>query len=156
MLLQERNLTDEDQWLELINLYGGNPLWLNIIADAIEDLCDASVAQFLSCSTLYLGDLESILERIFQRLSELEKQVIFWLANQETAVDISITPTDFPHSHSDLWKAIQSLKRRCLVEKVMEAEGSFFTIQPVVKSFGKMLQRYALGNREQGTGNSKL
>ncbi|NES68847.1 MAG: AAA family ATPase, partial [Okeania sp. SIO2D1] len=73
------------------------------------------------------------------RLSELEKQVIFWIANQETAVDISITPTDFPHSHSDLWKGIQSLKRRCLVEKVMEAECSFFTIQPVVKSFSKML-----------------
>ncbi|NEP86481.1 MAG: hypothetical protein F6K18_06380 [Okeania sp. SIO2C2] len=139
MLLQERNLTDEDRWLELINLYGGNPLWLNIIADAIEDLCDASVAQFLSCSTLYLGDLEPILERIFQRLSELEKQVIFWIANQETTVDISITPADFPHSHSDLWKGIQSLKRRCLVEKIMETEGSFFTIQPVVKSFGKML-----------------
>ncbi|MDY7004334.1 MAG: NB-ARC domain-containing protein [Cyanobacteriota bacterium] len=139
MLLQERNLTDEDKWLELINLYGGNPLWLNIIADAVEDLCDGNVAKFLSCSTLYLGDLESILERIFQRLSELEKQVIFWLANQETAVDISITPADFPHSHSDLWKGIQSLKRRCLVEKVVETEGSFFTIQPVVKSFGRML-----------------
>ncbi|NET45488.1 MAG: AAA family ATPase [Okeania sp. SIO2B3] len=172
MLLQERNLTDEDRWLELINLYGGNPLWLNIIADAVEDLCDGNVAQFLSCSTLYLGDLEPILERIFQRLSELEKQVIFWIANQETAVDISITPADFPHSHSDLWKGIQSLKRRCLVEKlreteglfegechsplhiwketqslkrrclvekVMETEGSFFTIQPVIKSFGKML-----------------
>lgn len=139
MLLQERNLTDEDRWLELINLYSGNPLWLNIIADAVEDLCDGSVAQFLSCSTLYLGDLEPILERTFQRLSELEKQVIFWMTNQETAVDISITPADFPLSHSDLWKGIQSLKRRCLVEKVMETEGSFFTIQPVVKSFGKIL-----------------
>lgn len=138
-ILQQRNLTDEEKWLDLINLYDGNPLWLNIIADAVEDLCDGSVAQFLSCPTLYLGDLEPILERIFQRLSELEKQVIFWIANQEKAVDISITPADFPLSHSDLWKGIQSLKRRCLLERVMETKGSFFTIQPVIKSFGKML-----------------
>ncbi|NEN89868.1 MAG: ATPase, partial [Okeania sp. SIO3H1] len=152
MLLQERNLTDEDKWLELINLYSANPLWLNIIADAVEDLCDGNVAQFLSCSTLYLGDLESILERIFQHLSESEKQVIFWMANQETAVDVSITPADFPLSHSDLWKGIQSLKRRCLVEKVMETEGSFFTIQPVVKSFGKMLLALDI-SRKEGVGS---
>lgn len=82
MLLQERNLTDEDRWLELINLYSANPLWLDIIGNAVSDLCDGNVAQFLSCKSLYLGDLEPILERIFQRLSELEKQVIFWLAHQ--------------------------------------------------------------------------
>ncbi|MDJ0556505.1 MAG: ATP-binding protein [Microcoleaceae cyanobacterium MO_207.B10] len=138
-ILESKKLTDEDKWLDLINLYNGNPLWLNIIADAVEDLCDRNVAQFLSCKNLYLGDLEPILERNFQRLSELEKQVILWIANQETAVDISNIPPDFPLSHSDLWKGIQSLKRRCLVEKVMEIEGSFFTIQPVVKSFSKIL-----------------
>ncbi|WP_168186610.1 hypothetical protein [Hydrocoleum sp. CS-953] len=27
----------------MINLYSGNPLWLNIIADAVEDLCDRNV-----------------------------------------------------------------------------------------------------------------
>ncbi|MGK7953728.1 MAG: hypothetical protein AB4063_00455 [Crocosphaera sp.] len=69
----------------------------------------------------------------------MEKQVIFWLANQENTVDISTTPVDFPLSHSDLWKGIQSLRRRCLVEKVMETDGSFFTIQPVIKSFVKIL-----------------
>ena len=116
-ILESKNLTDQDKWLELINLYSGNPLWLNIIADAVEDLCDGNVTQFLSCKNLYLGDLEPILERNFQRFSELEKQVIFWIASQEMAVDISNTPPDFPISHSDLWKAIQSLKRRCLVTK---------------------------------------
>ncbi|NEQ38013.1 MAG: AAA family ATPase, partial [Okeania sp. SIO3I5] len=56
-ILEGRNLTDEDKWLDLINLYSGNPLWLNIIADAVEDLCDGNIAQFLSCKNLYLGDL---------------------------------------------------------------------------------------------------
>lgn len=117
VILKSRNLTDEEQWLELINLYSGNPLWLNIIADAVEDLCDRNVTQFLSCPSIYLGDLEPILERYFQGLSELEKQVILWIASQETAIDISTTPPDIPLLQSDLWKAIQSLKRRCLVTK---------------------------------------
>ncbi|NES03408.1 MAG: AAA family ATPase [Okeania sp. SIO2F4] len=130
-ILESKNLTDKDQWLELINLYSGNPLWLNIIADAVEDLCDGNVAQFLSCKNLYLGDLEPILEIIFQHLSELEKQVILWIANQETAVDISNTPPDFPLSHSDLWKAIQSLKRRCLVTK----KDNLFAILTVLKQY---------------------
>lgn len=130
-ILEGKNLTDEDKWLDLINLYAGNPLWLNIIADAVEDLCDRNVAQFLSCKNLYLGDLEPILERIFQCLSELEKQVIFWIASQETAVDISNIPPDFPLSHSDLWKAIQSLKRRCLVTK----QDNLFAILPVMKQY---------------------
>jgi len=117
VILKNRNLTDEDKWLELINLYSGNPLWLNIIADAVEDLCDRNVTQFLSCPSIYLGDLEPILEKYFQRLSELEKQLILWIASQEKAIDISNSPPDLPLSHSDLWKAIQSLKRRCLVTK---------------------------------------
>ena len=117
VILKSRNLTDKDKWLELINLYSGNPLWLNLIADAVEYLCDRNVTQFLSCPSIYLGDLEPILERYFQGLSELEKQVILWIASQETAIDISTTPPDIPLLQSDLWKAIQSLKRRCLVTK---------------------------------------
>ncbi len=130
-ILKGRNLTDEDKCLDLINLYNGNPLWLNIIADAVEDLCDGNVAQFLSCKNIYLGDLEPILEIIFQRLSELEKQVILWIANQETGVDISNTSPDFPLSHSDFWKAIQSLKRRCLVTK----QDKLFILLAVMKQY---------------------
>ncbi|MGD1699664.1 hypothetical protein [Dapis sp. BLCC M229] len=130
-ILESKNLTDKDKWLDLINLYDGNPLWLNIIADAVEDLCDRNVAQFLSCPSVYLGDLEPILEIIFQRLSELEKQVILWIASQETAVNISNTPPDFPLSHSDFWKAIQSLKRRSLVTK----KDNLFAILAVMKQY---------------------
>ena len=131
VILKNRNLTDEDKWLELINLYSGNPLWLNIIADAVEDLCDRNVTQFLSCPSIYLGDLEPILEKYFQRLSELEKQLILWIASQEKAIDISNTPPDLPLSHSDLWKAIQSLKRRCLVTK----KDNLFSLFAVLKQY---------------------
>ncbi|MCL2934191.1 MAG: hypothetical protein MGG11_18690 [Trichodesmium sp. MAG_R03] len=131
VILKSRNLTDKDKWLELINLYSGNPWWLNLIADAVEYLCDRNVTQFLSCPSIYLGDLEPILEKSFQRLSELEKQVILWIASQEKAIDISNTPPDLPLSHSNLWKAIQSLQRRCLVTK----KDNLFSLFPVLKQY---------------------
>ena len=130
-ILKDINLTDEEQSLELINLYSGNPLWLNIIADAVEDLFNGNIAQILSCPSIYLGDLEPILDKYFQRLSELEKQVILWIASQETAVDIYNTSPDFPLLHSDLWKGIQSLKRRCLVIK----QDNLFALLAVLKQY---------------------
>ena len=130
-ILKDINLTDEEQSLELINLYSGNPLWLNIIADAVEDLFNGNIAQILSCPSIYLGDLEPILDKYFQRLSELEKQVILWMASQETAVDIYNTSPDFPLLHSDLWKGIQSLKRRCLVTK----QDNLFALLAVLKQY---------------------
>ncbi|MCL2928473.1 MAG: NB-ARC domain-containing protein [Trichodesmium sp. MAG_R01] len=130
-ILKDINLTDEEQSLELINLYSGNPLWLNIIADAVEDLFNGNITQILSCPSIYLGDLEPILDKYFQRLSELEKQVILWIASQETAVDIYNTSPDFPLLHSDLWKGIQSLKRRCLVTK----QDNLFALLAVLKQY---------------------
>ena len=130
-ILKDINLTDEEQSLELINLYSGNPLWLNIIADVVEDLFNGNIAQILSCPSIYLGDLEPILDKYFQRLSELEKQVILWMASQETAVDIYNTSPDFPLLHSDLWKGIQSLKRRCLVTK----QDNLFALLAVLKQY---------------------
>ncbi|MBD2485025.1 NB-ARC domain-containing protein [Planktothrix sp. FACHB-1365] len=135
-LLKARGLNDQDQWLELINLYGGNPSWLNIIALTILDLFNGNVAQFLSYSTLFLGDLETILQEHYQRLSESEKLVMVWLANQETAADICSKPAEFL-SDSEFLKAVQSLRKRGLIEKAIDKEAFGFTLQPVIKEYVK-------------------
>ncbi|MEG4320233.1 MULTISPECIES: NB-ARC domain-containing protein [unclassified Microcoleus] len=135
-LLRARGLTDEDKWLELIELYSGNPSWLNIIASTIQDLFNGSVAHFLSYPTLFLGDLEPILHAHYRQLSESEKLVMLWLANQETAADISSKPTEFS-SDFDFLRAIQSLRKRGLIEKNMHNGASRFTLQPVIKEYVK-------------------
>lgn len=135
-LLTVKKLTDKDRWLELINLYGGNPAWLNIIASSIQDLFNGSVAHFLSYSTLFLGDLEPILQEHYRRLSEPEKLVMGWLANQETGVDISKKPTELL-SESDFLRAIQSLRKRSLIEKALNEKTSGFTLQPAMKEYVK-------------------
>ncbi len=135
-LLSARGLTDEDKWLELIELYNGNPLWLNIIASTILDLFNGSVAQLLSYPSPFLGDLEPILQAHYRRLSEPEKLVMLWLANQEVAVAISSKLAEFL-SEFDFLRAIQSLRKRGLIEKTMNKESCCFTLQPVVKEYVK-------------------
>ena len=135
-LLTAKKLTDKDRWLELINLYSGNPAWLNIIASSIQDLFNGSVAQFLSYSSLFLGDLEPILQEHYRRLSESEKLVMQWLAKQETAVDISNKPAELL-SESDFLRAIQSLRKRSLIEKALNEKTSGFTLQPVMQEYIK-------------------
>ncbi|MEB3278176.1 MAG: NB-ARC domain-containing protein [Lyngbya sp.] len=128
-LLTARKLQDKNQWSRLIELYNANPLWLNIIATAILDLFNGSVQQFLSYSTLFLGDLEPILKQHYQRLSESEKILINWLANQDKPVDISQKPPKLL-SDSDFLKAIQSLRKRSLLDK-----SPTLSLQPAIKQY---------------------
>jgi NB-ARC domain len=132
-ILSARKLKDEKKWSELIQLYNGNPLWLNIIASTILDLFNGSVQEFLSYPTLFLGDLEPIIKQHYQRLCESEKILLQWLANQDQPVKISQKPPELLSDQAFL-KAIQSLKRRSLLEK-----SSGLTLQPVIKQYVKNL-----------------
>lgn len=132
-ILSARKLKDQKKWSELIQIYSANPLWLNIIASTILDLFNGSVQEYLSYPTLFLGDLEPILKKHYQRLSEAEKILLQWLANQDQPVKISQKPPELL-SDADFLKAIQSLKRRNLVEKT-----SGFTLQPAIKQYVKNL-----------------
>ncbi|MBO0348861.1 ATP-binding protein [Phormidium pseudopriestleyi FRX01] len=133
-ILNSKGLTDTDKWGELIQIYGGNPSWLNIIASTIQDLFDGSVDRFLSYPSLFLGDLESKLQGYYQRLSESEKLVIRWLANQE-ASDIFQKPAELALSDAEFLKAVQSLKKRGLIEKVTGNGLSLFAVQVLFKAY---------------------
>ncbi|MDY6805229.1 MAG: NB-ARC domain-containing protein [Cyanobacteriota bacterium] len=136
-ILASRGLTNQKRWKQLIHLYGGNPSWLKIIAATIEELFNGSVEQFLSCPTVFLGDLEPILLASYRRLSESEKIAIAHLATQPAPVEIVRKPPDFPLSHSAYWKAVQSLTRRFLVEKVTAEGVSKFVVGAAIAQFVK-------------------
>ncbi len=135
-LLADRKLTDQHKWPELIQLYSGNPLWLNIIASTIKDLFNGSVEQFLSYKTLFLGDLEPLIKQHYQRLSESEQLLMLWLANQDQTVDILSKPTEFS-SDTDFLRAIQSLKKRGLIQQARNNKESYLSLQPVIKEYMK-------------------
>ncbi len=47
-IFTEKGLLESEKWSELIELYKGNPLWLNTAAAAIKDLFSGNVSDFLS------------------------------------------------------------------------------------------------------------
>jgi len=136
-IFREKRLAEEDKWSQLIDLYRGNPLWLNIVATMIQDLFGGSVSEFLSYDTLFLGDLEFLLHQQCDRLTEPEKQLISWLASEAEPVEISKFSANLELSRSALLQAVQSLGRRLLVEKVKQGEKTLFTLQPVLMEYLK-------------------
>ncbi|MCC3575469.1 MAG: ATPase [Microcoleus sp. PH2017_40_RAT_O_B] len=136
-IFREKGLAEPEKWSELIDLYRGNPLWLNIIATLIQDLFGGSVSEFLSYDTLFLGDLESLLEQQCDRLTEPEKQVISSLASEAAPVEISKISAHLELSPSALLQAVQSLGRRLLIEKVKQGQKTLFTLQPVLIEYLK-------------------
>ncbi|MEG4853894.1 ATPase [Microcoleus sp. B5-D4] len=136
-IFREKGLAEPEKWSELIDLYRGNPSWLNIVATMIQDLFGGSVSEFLSYDTLFLGDLESLLEQQCDRLFDSEKQVISWLASEVEPVEISQISANLELSPSALLQAVQSLGRRLLIEKVKQGEKTLFTLQPVLMEYVK-------------------
>jgi len=134
-IFREKGLAEPEKWSELIDLYRGNPLWLNIVATFIQDLFGGSVSEFLSYDTLFLGDLESLLHQHFDRLTASEQQAIAWLANTPEPADISKIPENLQLSPPELLKIMQSLGRRSLVETVKQNGRSHFTIWPVIREY---------------------
>ncbi len=139
-MLREKGLLDEEAWPELINLYQGNPLWLKLVAQTINNLFCGRVSQYLSYKPVFLSDeLTPILQQHYQRLSEIEKQAISQLSNEIEPVSFTQWMAKCQGSQGELCKAIQSLARRGMIEKLSGETETVFTIPPVLKQYVKLV-----------------
>ncbi len=126
---------------ELIQLYRGNPLALKIIATTIQEIFNGDIYELLEQSTLVIGDiLLSLLNQHFERLSVLEMGIVYWFALENQPLSLLQLKADMQFSISSLSKlvaALESLKRRSLLEKASSREGNeaIFTLQPVVMKY---------------------
>ncbi|WP_293126736.1 NB-ARC domain-containing protein [Microcoleus sp. bin38.metabat.b11b12b14.051] len=134
-ILRQKKLQDEEKWDELITLYQSHPAWLNIISSTLVEFFDGKIFLFMTDKNeVFLGDIETYLESHLERLSELEKNVISWLANQDEPIDISQKPANMEVSQAKFMHIIQSLTRRCLVEKVPRKELARFQLNSIFKA----------------------
>ncbi|MEG4518417.1 MULTISPECIES: NB-ARC domain-containing protein [unclassified Microcoleus] len=139
-ILREKCLLDEETWSELIEIYQGNPLWLKLVAQTINNLFNGRVSQYLSCQPVFLGDeLTPILQQHYQRLSEIEKQAISQLSNEIEPVSFPQLIAKYQGSQRELCQAIQSLARRGMIKKLNCESEIVFTIPPVLKQYVKMV-----------------
>ena len=122
-----------EEWQQLVNYYGGNPLSLKIVAAAIQDLFDGSISQFLQCwrsEVFILDGIRDLLDCQFNRLSDLEKEVMYWLAIEREPVTVMELQDDLLSiiSKQQLVNALNSLCRRFSIDR----HAGKFTQMPVV------------------------
>lgn len=135
-ILRENKLLDEPEWEKLINIYQGNPLWLKIAANTIQEIFGGRVGEFFKYEQLYIGEeLEIILEKHWQRLSEIEQKVIICLSHKIEPVSISQLLTESQLSAQELFNAIKSLGRRFLIETKMREQETLFLVLPTFRQY---------------------
>ncbi|MEG4632229.1 NB-ARC domain-containing protein [Microcoleus sp. AR_TQ3_B6] len=130
-ILRDYGLEEIDNSETLIHRYQGNPLWLKSVANLIQDL-GGGVTELLPNDTILLPeDVKDVLQQQFDRLSELEKQVISLLAKESQPINRAKLLENEIIPASDLLNALQSLSRRCLIEQ----QANFYTISPVLRQY---------------------
>lgn len=141
-LLKDESLSGSaDETGKLIDCYWGNPLALKIIATSIQVLFEGNVTEFLEQGTTVFNGIRRLLDQQFQRLSELEKQVMVWLMINRGPVLLAELQADIvPQlSRAKLLEALESLSLRTLVERAtpteVEQSPAGFTLQPVVMEY---------------------
>ena len=92
------------EWQTLHRRYAGNPLALKIVASAVRDYFEGSICEFLGFTQqgpFVLDDIRELLAQQFHRLSELEQEIMYWLA-------INREPVSFQALQRDLVYPVES------------------------------------------------
>ncbi|MBE9092670.1 NB-ARC domain-containing protein [Tychonema sp. LEGE 07203] len=134
-ILRDCGLEESDNTEALIHRYEGNPLWLKNVANLIQELGIGVTELLLDDTILLPEDLKDVLHEQFDRTSELEKQVLSLLAGENQPVNLAKLLEKAQISSSDLLNALQSLSRRCSIEK----QESLYTLPPVLRQYIKGL-----------------
>ena len=133
-LIQAKGLSgSEAQKQQLCDRYGGNPLALKIVATSIQDLFAGEIGEFLAQDTAVFNSIQKLLDQQFERLSPLEKTIMYWLAiNREWTTIAELSEDIVPKvSKANLLEALESLIWRSLIER----QAGSYTQQPVVMEY---------------------
>ncbi len=130
-LLRDKVLFGPDEtWATLVQLYAGNPLALKLASEPIRELFGGNIAGFLKEEEIVFGDIHDLLDQQFDRLSELERDVMFWLAIEREGV--SLKDIRQAMMQGALLEVLDSLRRRSMIESSGEGR---FTLQPVIMEY---------------------
>lgn len=139
LVLQAKGLNNhsEAEYKVLLDWYAGNPLFLKLVATAIQEVFGGNISEFIRQGTVVFGDIRATLDQQFNRLSELEKHMMYWLALHQDRISVpdlpkNIIPGLSPRLCQRLTlEAIESLQRRSLIAR----HGSNFTQTPVLVEY---------------------
>jgi WD40 repeat protein/DNA-binding winged helix-turn-helix (wHTH) protein len=133
-LLQARGLVGSSSvQQQLCQRYDCSPLAIEIVSASIQELFDGQIDLFLAEDVGIFGDIDRLLARQFNRMSELEQTIAYWLAINRTWTTVTQLKADIvPRvSKLQLMSALESLSRRSLLERRLGQ----YSLQPVVMEY---------------------
>ncbi len=137
-MLQDKSLVGSDaHWLALVERYSGNPLALKVVSQSIQKVFEGNIARFLQEEVIAFGDINDLLDQQFQRVSVLEREILYWLAIEREPAsldDLRGNPV-YPIAIGAQLEALDSLRQRSLIEARGLTE---FTLQPVIMEYVTM------------------
>jgi WD40 repeat protein len=135
-LLAEKGVTGNTADLEqLIEVYAGNPLALNIVAQTVIDLFGGEISPFLEQGEVVFGGVRELLDQQYARLADLERTLLCWLAilREQVSIEDLHALLVVPSPAGAVLEAIDGLYRRSLIERGQHP-GSF-SLQSVVLEY---------------------
>jgi NB-ARC domain len=126
-------------WQEIHTHYNGNPLALKIATIAAVEITGGGekmleLYPLMKQGKLKFQHIDDVLARQFDRLSEIEQQLVYWLAIEREPITGSKLRADLvlnPHAPGEIINALQSLSRRCITV----CHERKWSIQPVMTAY---------------------
>ncbi|OUL36399.1 NB-ARC domain-containing protein [Nostoc sp. T09] len=141
LILKAKGLINKSSLEEckvLLERYAGNPLFIKFIASTIQELFDGNIAEFIEQGTIVFGNIRGIFDQQFNRLSQLEKHLLYWLSLHPSLMSVRdlqrniILPGLSPQmSRRLILEGMELLQRRSLIEK----QASRFSLTPVLMEY---------------------
>ncbi|BAQ63742.1 AAA family ATPase [Geminocystis sp. NIES-3709] len=135
-LFRDTYFKDKKELVKLNNLYRGNCLFLNYIILTIKNIFTGSINDFLLHEKLFIPqEIKSIFDNLFDRLSTIEKEMIFFLTNKDNSITLKQIEESIHLSSSEIINALQSLYRRYLLEENHNNGITYFILHPLFKEY---------------------
>ncbi|MDM9385252.1 NB-ARC domain-containing protein [Chlorogloeopsis sp. ULAP01] len=115
------------------NWYAGNPLFIKLVTNIIHEFFGASVQKFLAQNTLIFAEIRVILDEQFNRLSNLEKQIMYCIAVNPDFISLQTIESNILPSLPQqlILQGIELLQKRSLIERQV----SGFSLIPVLREY---------------------
>ncbi|NET46679.1 NB-ARC domain-containing protein [Okeania sp. SIO2B3] len=143
-LLNHQDLENPESWSTLIKLYEGNALYLQNIADLIQDVFQGDVLSFVNGDELILTeDLKDIFNSLFDKLSKVEQKIIVEMSQQNQEFSIETLKEHLSLSSTDVINGLQSLSRRYILQTNPQNK-KMFQLSPVFREYLKQGNNFHL------------
>ncbi len=133
-ILESKGFADlkEEESEQIMQRYAGNPLFIKLVATAIVELFAGNIEEFLQQETFVFGDIRALLDEQFNRLSVLEKQIMYLLAlNDDFDLQKLQKELILRVSQRLTLEAVELLQRRSLIDRI----ASSFSLTPVLREY---------------------